>query len=325
MICKEFLKLLDDEGGGLTPAAVTHASTCPSCGRALERWRAVQTELQAMAADPAPEMLAARVMAAVRREGRERSRPSILRVAGWRLRLVPALAVLLLASLGGYVLWQTLRGGPAAIQQARMESGTADEREAPSLKATVEDRAAPAAAAPPAAAPALPAPAQRRAAARPQAKRANERPIAAAVEPGFAPEPLAAAIAERDAARDEPRVGGGAEGVVAAAPAARQPAAEPDLAPAERVLAKLDAKSRAGDVSAVQLVLTAPNGTVVAVLDATAASVPPDGSAWLVAVSGEGRIVLRDAAGRDISVLHPDTLARLRAAGPPPGTYRLSR
>jgi hypothetical protein len=331
--CKEFLSLLDEEGGTLPAAALAHAASCPACGLALERWRAVKAELRAMAAEPAPEILAARVMAAVRRDRHERAHPA--RTAWWRLRLAPALAMLAVATLGGgYLLLQALRAGPVPTQQAHLESGREDKRKAPSLDAAGEGKAAPHAVP---AAPALGAPRPRHApGARTTDERGGARPVAAGSIQGFAPEPPATATVEPPVIRDEPEVAGGVAGGVLApmgAPAAGRPVAaaedsrvaRTDHQPAGRSLAKLDATSQVVGATPVRVVLATLDGVTVTIVHTVAASSPAVGSYWLVAVGADRRIVLRDADGRDVSALHPEMLALLRGASLASGTYRLSR
>ena len=334
MTCEEFRTLLDDDGAAAIPAALAHAGSCPTCGRALERWQTAQRELRAMAGEPAPAFLTARVMAHVRSEQRERSQAGMAGKHWWKARLAPALVVLVVASLGGRALWQALHGASGRVQEARLETAAADKRDGFLLKAAPENRATQAAGAAPPVAPAPSKASRQPAAAGAKAKRAGARAVSADVERDFAPQPAAGAATVGESARERPSGAGGAVGgVLAAAPSAAHPAATREdaaAAPANHpedkgAIAMLDAMAQPAETSPVAARLTTANGAMVLVLHVNSAAAPPVGSHWLVRVGADRGIMLGDATGTDIGALHPDTLAGLRAANPPPGEYRLSR
>jgi len=329
--CEEFRTLLDDDGA--SPEALAHARTCPACGRALEHWQTAQRELRAMAGEPAPEFLTARVMAHVRSEQRERLRAGLAGKHWWKARLAPALVVLVVASLGGRALWQALRGG-GRVQEARLETAAADKRDGFLLKAAPENRATQAAGAAPPVAPAPSKASRQPAAAGAKTRREEARAVSADVEQDSAPQPAAGAATVGESARERPSGAGGAVGgVLAAAPSAAHPAATREdaaAAPANHpedkgAIAMLDAMAQPAETSPVAARLTTANGAMVLVLHVNSAAAPPVGSHWLVRVGADRGIMLGDATGTDIGALHPDTLAGLRAANPPPGEYRLSR
>ncbi len=328
MTCQEFLRLLDEEGGALTAAAREHVTTCPSCGRAWERWRAAQQELRAMTGKPAPEFLTARVMAHVRAEVRERALPA------WsRTRLLSALAVAVVVSLGGFTLWQTLRG-TGEVREARLET-TADRRGDSKAAAPVADRAAPGGAA--LASKAAPVPQKtspKPALSRVKAEHAEPR-AARPAERRYAPEPTTSPAIESGADREQAGAAAGAVGgVLAAAPEAKAPPAMTGQAAAwsadrpvaeSGALAKRDAMRQAQPSPVVLVHLTRNGGAAALTLRLDAAAAPPPGVHWLVQVARDGGIALRDASGDDIGTLHADTVARLRAERLEAGEYRLAR
>ena len=132
------------------------------------------------------------------------------------------------------------------------------------------------------------------------------------------------------------------------------PAAEVALAPeperqrdadkrmAATAFAKQDAKAAPGQEGvrreiAVALGATPPELVLVTIaplssathpariLHLPAGDAPPPGTSWIVDVARDRAISLRDAAGIDIGVTHPDTLAALHGADLPSGRYLLSR
>lgn len=329
MRCEDFLKLLDGDGAAPTPEAAAHAESCLSCGAALARWNAARRELRALADEPAPPFLSARVMAAVRAEVAGRQRPAAA-VARWRLHLLPALALLVTASLGAWALRLALRGG-APVQEARAVTAAADNGRRDVAPPALADRAAQAPAG--ALEKQAPAPAAPRRRAALKAERSEQSSAVPAQAPGFAPEPAAAPVGESDARIEPPRLAGGAVGgVLAAAPAAARSAP----AAAKNATAGRDAglekgaavgldeiKARTG--GAVTVRLTAADGATVLDGSVDAGAAPPPGTWWRVRVNGEGGLALLDADGRDIGSEHPDTLAFLHARRLSSGEYRLSR
>jgi negative regulator of sigma E activity len=112
MTCAELERCLDEDRTIDTPEAAAHLATCAECRRAVERWRAVRSELRSMASEPDPPFLHTRVMAHVRAEGQRAPGRTF-----WLLRPVwaaPALAVLFIGVVAGLGVWRAQRETPSA-------------------------------------------------------------------------------------------------------------------------------------------------------------------------------------------------------------------
>ena len=330
MNCREFLALLEAEGAALTPEAHSHVESCPACARADEHWRTARRELRALGEEQSPAFLTERVMARVRAERRDAPHPVRL---PWRLRPAMAAASAVVVALAGYVLWNALRTAGTPLQEARSATVLADKRD----RATTAPAPPPALAAAPETAPAagptvVPAPQPRLA--------HGEKGTRSAVQ---APSPSRKAGAPRSAQRDEavetraaavaPPVEPGAVGGVAypagvaeeADVAADQVSKEgARAAGAEPALAKLEAASFSGP-ALVELELIGQQDGSLSVLRAPAVAAPPRGQRWIVLVARDGTVTLLDAGGHDIGAAQADTIAAVRAAGPAPGRYSLTR
>ena len=326
--CREFLALLDAQGADLTPEALAHAESCPACTRAAERTHRARRELRALGDEQPPAFLAQRVMARVRAERRDALQPARL---PWRLRPALAAAAAVVVALAGYMSWTALRNAGTPVQEARSNAVLADKRDfAAAAPAAVPERAAAPAAAPtfsPAVPPAAPLrPAHRERSVRSAGEKAAPAPKAAAARARSGDETFAV---EADA--PAPTAAPGAVGGIAFTAALEEGAVATQVggesaraAVAEPALAKLEA---AGEhrPALVELVLVGQqNGSQVA-LRAPAAAAPGGGQRWHVRVAPDGTISLFDATGRDIGATHAGAVAAVRAAGPAPGRYVLTR
>jgi hypothetical protein len=361
--CREFLALLDAEPDALPPAARAHAAACPGCARAVERVAAARADLRAMGDEVAPPFLAERVLARVRAERRDAApgarRSWLPRPAPALAAAAVVVGIALVALLRGTpeppleARSNTTRDKAAPATQVAPTSG--DRAAAPAASSPLPP---PRAAVPQAKdeAPAV----RRRAAAAPAAREEEPRPapVAAhevpAAESGLAATTLADAAGEPDRAAVAPGAVGGvaapwdanearerpaepAEVAFAAAPEPQQVRAKAgasvlarqELAPAGTPAnaggepAAADAKAEA--IVAVAVAPAPADGRPARHVPLREPDAPPPGAAWTVEVSPERALVLRDAAGADISAAHPGTLAALRAAALPPGRWRLSR
>jgi len=334
--CREFLELLDADAVAGSAAARDHAASCAACGRALARARAASRELRAMGDEALPPFLAERVMARVRTARRA---PAVAPVWWRRAHLLPALATLVVAILGGVALWRAL-GRSLPVEEARLGATRTEARVAPNGEEAAEQRSArpvptaPGEVAGVAAAPAG-APARSRSAL-PVASAPRREASGAPAEPALAPRPHAATKGEREAPDEARRVAAGAEvDALAAAPAAPAATVEVATAPgadasagkrlADRAAFGAAAAGTRASPARVAVRVQAPDGAVVRTIAMSDAGAPPPGVRWLLRVGRDGTLTLTDLAGSAIGERHPRTVAELATAGLPPGDFLLER
>ncbi len=345
MTCEEFLRRLDQGEPMAVGDAAVHAAACPACARALARSRAVANELSAMADEPAPPFLHARIMARVRTGSR-------VHAARWRLAFATAATVVL--AVGTYFV---LRPGPvlAPTQLAERPTTAPGHDQAQSHTDVLERQAAavggvraPAPLAKRRADMAVPARAARRT--EPSAGTVAQAP--AATSP--APEETRAehAAAERKAqAADEERAAGAALATQVAAPVVRDESKRTTAAehagadklrlaptnapgqvatasdsrqspqPAKAAQTRAESDLAAADTTVCAIRTTA--GQVVAHLALPTASAPPVDVVWTLVVGRDGALAVHDARDRAVAL---DGTRLAAAFGPvrlPPGRYTL--
>ncbi|MBN2371893.1 MAG: hypothetical protein JXO72_15535 [Vicinamibacteria bacterium] len=103
MTCREFLRLLDEDGPVDRTPAADHVSTCASCRRALERWRAMKSALASMNDDPLPPFLHTRLMDGIKAKRARRSAWALAPMARW---LAPLAVIGVVAMIVGHEAWR---------------------------------------------------------------------------------------------------------------------------------------------------------------------------------------------------------------------------
>jgi len=345
MTCEEFLRRLDQGDPMVEGDAAAHAAACPACDRALARSRAVANELSAMADEPAPPFLHARIMAHVRAGRRARA-------VRWRYAFAAAATVVL--AVGTYVL---LRPGPVLAPTQLAERLTnapghetaqnpTDTRErqamavggvrapAPVAKGRA-DKAASAQAArhtqpgvnTVAHAPAAGSPppgetgaeheaAERKAEAADEERSAGAALATQSVAPLVPDESKRTTAAEHAGANELPVVPANALGRAATASDSRQ---LPQ--PAQAAQSRAQSELAAPDTTVCAIRTTA--GQVVAHLGLPTALAPPVDGVWTLVVARDGALAVHDARDRAVALDGTRLAAALGPVRLPPGRYTL--
>jgi hypothetical protein len=342
MTCEEFLRRLDQGEPALAEEAAAHAAACPACARALARSRAMESELRAMADEPAPPFLHARIMAHVRSAQRSQVRSRRLAFA--------AVAAVVLA-LGSYaLLWRGQPPTPTRVAE-RLAAPSQDKGRRVSDMREGQEGAVGGVLAP-----APPPKVSMDKAAAPQAIRRKEAPapaIAAAPVTGgtLAQAPAAEHVAEEKkvemaaerapavqaqqgvarAAADEAKPAAAAKGehadaLGAAAAGAPAPVVVLRQSGGPLVQAKAVPTAAEGEAAAPETtacVLRNAAGEVVAHFALATTLAPPARAAWTVEVARDGTLAVHDDRGRVFLLAAVQLRSALGPLRLPPGRYAL--